>query len=90
MLECGTNFKGTHSTTCTNCNTTDNEHHRMNECPKWQNLSADNEMIDFNLIYSNSIDSIRAKVNQQTSSPGSPGRPIVDYNLENDLSKKIF
>ena len=59
MLECGTNFKGTHSTTCTNCGTTDNEHHRINECPKWKNLNADNEMIDFNLIYSNSIDSIR-------------------------------
>ena len=59
MLECGTNFKGTLNTTCANCNTTDNEHHRMNECPKWKDLNADTEKIDFKLIYSNSIDSIR-------------------------------
>ena len=64
MLMCGTNFKGTHSSTCTSCNQIDNEHHRMNECPKWSSPSANNEMIDFDLIHSDSIDSIRSVMNR--------------------------
>ena len=64
MLVCGKNFKGTHSATCTDCDTTDDEHHRMNECPRWKDPNIDTETIDFNLIYSNSIDSIRPVISK--------------------------
>ena len=64
MLECGTNFKGTHSATCVSCNKTDNEHHRMNECSRWKNLGVNTEMINFDLIYSNCIDSIRPVIDR--------------------------
>ena len=35
MLECGTNFKGTLKTNCKTCNVTDNESHRLNDCPTY-------------------------------------------------------
>ena len=64
MLECGTNFKGTHTATCVSCNKIDNEHHRMNECPRWKDLSEETEMMNFDLIYSNCIDSIRPVIDR--------------------------
>ena len=35
MLECGTNFKGTMKTNCKTCNVTDDESHRLNNCPTY-------------------------------------------------------
>ena len=60
MLQCGVNFKGTMSTVCQICNLTDDEHHRLNVCPKWNSTIIDDGYVDFDLIYSDSIDLIRS------------------------------
>ena len=61
MLECGQNFKGTSSATCTTCDTIDNEDHRLNNCQKWSalNLFNNDEKVDFDQIYSSDIGVIR-------------------------------
>ena len=40
---------------CDTCNCFDDENHRMNFCPKWDNNSddANNEIIPFEQVYSN-------------------------------------
>ena len=62
MLECGINFKGTMRPICTTCDVVDNEYHRLNECSRYAstNLSNNSEKIDFNLIYSSEIETIRS------------------------------
>ena len=54
MLECGMNFKGTMSEMCLPCNTVDDENHRLNNCPRFQdiNLFNSHEKKDFQNIYS--------------------------------------
>ena len=62
MLDCGANFKGTMSSICVACNMTDNEHHRLIECPKWQHLRdqiVSPTGVDFQDVYSGDIDKIR-------------------------------
>ena len=50
----GENFKGTNSETCKECNVTDDENHRMNECPNWKTNKLPNiNKVDFKDIYSN-------------------------------------
>ena len=39
MLECGKNFGGTHGGECSECNTYDDENHRLNDCKKWKELN---------------------------------------------------
>ena len=39
MLVCGKNFKGTMSEICHECNTIDNESHRLNECTLWNEIN---------------------------------------------------
>ena len=58
MLECGTNFKGTLVEICQDCNVTDNEYHRLNECTKWEHLNQVNnpEKIVFANIYSDNTE----------------------------------
>ena len=66
MLDCGNNFKGTGGANCIVCNKIDDEHHRLNECPKWTNIKT-NEKIDFDSIYSTDIDKIHpvlTRINQ--------------------------
>ena len=54
MLECGKNFKGTMSESCSECGTIDDEEHRLNNCRKWAEINnVGKEKIDFNDIYSN-------------------------------------
>ena len=54
MLECGKNFKGTMSDSCSKCGTIDDEEHRLNNCHKWAEINnVGKEKIDFNDIYSN-------------------------------------
>ena len=61
MLECGANFKGTMLEKCRECNVTDNEYHRLNECTKWKDLNqADSpEKFVFENIYSNDADILK-------------------------------
>ena len=42
MLECGSNFKGTMSQTCQDCNMMDDEHHRLNICTKQEDTNNAN------------------------------------------------
>ena len=39
MLECGTNFKGTHPVECATCKILDDEHHRLNHCIKYREIN---------------------------------------------------
>ena len=53
MLECGKNFKGTIRESCSECNTPDNEEHRMNYCINWEATNnVGKTKIDFTDIYS--------------------------------------
>lgn len=61
LLECGRNFKGTHSEICSLCKCIDDESHRLNECKKYKeiNLYDVPEKVDFSLVYSNDLSIIR-------------------------------
>ena len=53
MLECGRNMKGTILETCSECNETDDEQHRLTTCKKWSNLNSNHDTsIHFHDIYS--------------------------------------
>ena len=69
MLECGLNFKGKMDSNCPTCNVIDDESHRLNDCPKWnQNENQDlREQIDFNEIYSSEIEIIRPLLSKITT-----------------------
>ena len=66
MLECGKNFKGTLKPHCEKCNLEDDENHRLNYCYIWQerNLYHSEEKINFDLIYSRDIDTLRLLVSK--------------------------
>ena len=55
MLECGTNYKQTLNSTCSECGVRDDENHRLNYCIKWKNTNFYNqhEKTNFEDIYSN-------------------------------------
>ena len=40
MLECGSNFKGTLNMICKTCKVTDNESHRLNDCPNYKTADS--------------------------------------------------
>ena len=42
MLTCGSNFKATIPEICKECQLVDNESHRLNQCPKWQDTNFSN------------------------------------------------
>ena len=61
MLDCGSNFKtGYRGVNCNSCNTTDDENHRINDCPKYKkrNLSNSSFSIDFESIYSKNDETV--------------------------------
>ena len=60
MLQCGRNFKGTMSEVCNICNVTDDEDHVLNHCPKYEMHRESDTCINFNDIYSNQIEILRA------------------------------
>ena len=62
MLECGTNYKGTHNHICTACNVIDDEEHRLNHCSLWRDTNCydDDEKINFESIYSNDVNVLRS------------------------------
>ena len=39
MLECGQNYKGSASETCSTCHEKDSENHRLNYCQKYQSIN---------------------------------------------------
>ena len=61
MLECGKNYKGTLSETCSLCICLDDENHRLNVCPRWEktNFYNDQDKVDFEKIYSNDMSDVR-------------------------------
>ena len=66
MLECGTNFKGTMVDKCRDCNVTDNEYHRLNECTKWVHLNRANNPVKvvFDNIYSSNDDVLNVNIDE--------------------------
>ena len=64
MLECGKNYKGTMSELCSLCSCIDDEEHRMNICPKYDQLNFMNnpDGILFSTIYSDNIDDIKSVI----------------------------
>ena len=63
MLECGKNYKGTLSEMCSVCcNVIDDEEHRLNICPKYQQVNYCNvtDPVKFDAIFSDDIDSIKS------------------------------
>ena len=61
MLECGENFKGKLSESCSMCNMVDDEDHRLNYCIKYRdvNLYDDEVKGDFRKVYSENVNEIR-------------------------------
>ena len=67
MLECGTNFKSTISESCKQCNKTDDENHRLNECSMLCNVNRANNPSKLNFldVYSNdktTLDTIMSNI----------------------------
>ena len=61
MLECGKNYKGTVNEVCSVCDCIDDEEHRLNICPKYDNNYRDHhEKLNFNTVFSDNIDDIRS------------------------------
>ena len=70
MLECGKNFKGTMSKMCSVCcNIVDDEEHRLNICPKYNqhNYCENSDLVKFETIYSDNIDDIRLIISRIAS-----------------------
>ena len=60
MLECGKNFKGTLSESCSVCCCIDDEEHRLNVCPKYDfNYRDHSVQIKFATIFSSNIDDLK-------------------------------
>ena len=61
MLECGKNFKGTMNEICNVCKVTDNENHRLNDCPshKKVNLFNTENRVDFSDVFSADVNVLR-------------------------------
>ena len=59
MLDCGQNFKGSKSETCSTCGTIDNEDHIINHCPKYVANRESIDQIDFADVYSDKIEVIK-------------------------------
>ena len=63
MLECAANYKNKYRTkSCKECNTTDDECHRINECKKFTGVNNHqrNQHFDYNLVYSDSKEDLLA------------------------------
>ena len=70
MLECGKNFQGTMSKMCSVCcNIVDDEEHRLNICPKYNqhNYCENSDLVKFETIYSDNIDDIRLIISRIAS-----------------------
>ena len=54
MIECGKNFRNKITQTCPQCETLDDEDHRLNFCIKWRDINFydESEKVPFGEIYS--------------------------------------
>ena len=61
MLECGKDFGGTIGGICSECNSHDDENHRLNHCMKWEKINNHHatEKVVFDSIYSTKVDVLR-------------------------------
>ena len=61
MLQCGRNYRGTMSQTCSLCNVIDDEEHRLNRCPKYvdMNFYRAETYVAFETIFSGDVQKIR-------------------------------
>ena len=61
MLECGKNFQGTRDLNCSQCNTVDDEAHRLNYCLKYDNMNFRNcdTKVDFASFYSDDVNILK-------------------------------
>ena len=61
MLECGRNFKGTMSEYCNVCMCIDDEEHRLNVCPKYENANfiKEPQKLNFNTVYKDNINDLK-------------------------------
>ena len=63
MLICGKNFQGTLKQQCNQCDTMDNEDHRLNTCPKWEtNFLKEEEKTNFETIFTTNLEEIKVIV----------------------------
>ena len=63
MLECAANYKNKYRTKiCKECNTTDDECHRINDCKRYAgtNNHQSNEQFTYNLVYSDKLEDLVA------------------------------
>ena len=61
MLECGTNFKNSISTTCSTCKKRDDEVHRLNHCKRYKttNYYEDANKPNFDDVFSSDVTVLR-------------------------------
>ena len=61
MLQCGRNFKGDNSVTCSTCSVVDDEEHRLNHCVKYRTMNYyDHEdKLPFENIFSTDVEVLR-------------------------------
>ena len=61
MLECGKNFRGSLEQLCNECDTIDDENHRLNSCIRWKNLNlyGSIEKVDVKTIFSENVNDLR-------------------------------
>ena len=66
LLECGKNYKGTLRENCNVCDCVDDENHRINSCTNLKNvnLSDSDVKLDFNKIYSDTLEEVRTVTTQ--------------------------
>ena len=61
MLEFGKNFRGSLEQLCKECDTIDDENHRLNSCIRWKNINLYDsiEKVDVNTIHSENLHDLR-------------------------------
>ena len=66
MLECGRNYKGTIKEICDECKIVDDENHRINHCPKYNNFNRYNDDIkcNFSDVYSTDLQTLKRIIHE--------------------------
>lgn len=69
MLECGVNFKGTQSETCSTCGVLDDEYHRLNNCVRYRNMNRydRDDKINFRDVFSDDPVVLREIITEVTN-----------------------
>ena len=66
MLACGTNFKGSTDSQCSECKCLDNEDHRLNYCKLWRDINYydDEDKVNFDSVFSDDLNELRSTVSK--------------------------